>query len=164
MTIAETMVLAIEVASDAIRFRGFARETALPVGVTAIARDVSSDPPRPEELVNAIGIVSDHIDDVRRALPELTDAGLTVTISGIEVVAIAAVEVGANASLPFELSRHAAEDVFRTLATETRAERARNPGLDHALVDTVVAGCCIVVAIIRSLQLDHVMVVEPETR
>ncbi|MEZ5248756.1 MAG: hypothetical protein R2713_05920 [Ilumatobacteraceae bacterium] len=91
-----------------------------------------------------------------RERPDLVDA--PVSMSGPEATAIVAVELGGAAELPFELSRDAAEDVFRTMATERRADRAKNPGLDPLLVDRVVAGCCTVVAVMRKLQLDVLVV------
>ena len=130
----------------------------LPVGIATLADDLlTSDPPRPEELTNAIGAVFDHLDDVVRERPDVLDG--EVDVGGPEVTAIAAVEVGGAAHLPFVLSRDAAEDVFRTLATESHRQRAHNPGLDPSLVRTVVAGCCAVVAVMRRLQLDEVTVV-----
>jgi exopolyphosphatase / guanosine-5'-triphosphate,3'-diphosphate pyrophosphatase len=129
----------------------------LPVGIEMLAEDLLlSDPPRPEELTNAIGVVFDHFDDVVRELPAVL--GTAVGVAGPEAGAIAAVEVGGLAHLPFVLSREAAEDVFRTLATESHGQRAHNPGLDPALVRTVVAGCCAVVAVMRRLQLDEITV------
>ena len=133
------------------------RPMTLPVGVHTLAeRELLADPPRPEELTNAIGFVFDHFDDVVRELPAVV--GRAVEIEGPETRAIAAVEVGGTPALPFVLSREAAEDVFRTLATESRQQRARNPGLDQSLVATIVAGCCAVVAVMRRLHLDEVTV------
>ena len=128
----------------------------LPIGVLTLSADITTDPPRPEDLTNAIGLVADHLDDVVRARPDLVGAELT--ISGPEVTAMVAVEVGGPATLPFELDRAAAEDVFRTIVTEGRADRAHNPGLDVLLVDRIVAGCCAVVAVMRKLQVDTVTV------
>jgi exopolyphosphatase/guanosine-5'-triphosphate,3'-diphosphate pyrophosphatase len=129
----------------------------LPVGIdTLVERELITDPPRPEELTNAIGLVFDHFDDVVRLLPHVV--GASVEMEGPEVRAMAAVEVGAVPSLPFVLTRDAAEDVFRTLATESHRQRAHNPGLDPLLVGTIVGGCCAVVAVMRRLHLDEVTV------
>jgi exopolyphosphatase / guanosine-5'-triphosphate,3'-diphosphate pyrophosphatase len=128
----------------------------IPVGIDQIGRELSSDPPRPEELINAIGLVVDHLDDLARELPDVI--GTAVLLSGPPMEAIACVEVGAAASWPFVLTRDAAEDVFRTLATERHTERRRNPGLDPAHVETIVAGCCILVAIMRRLHLDELTI------
>ncbi len=126
------------------------------VGVVSLSSDLATDPPRPEELTNAIGLVADHLDDVVRDHPDLVGADLSM--AGPEVTAMVAVEQGGAAVLPFVLDRAAAEDVFRTLVTERRADRVHNPGLDALLVDRVVAGSCAVVAVMRKLQLDSVMV------
>lgn len=129
----------------------------IPFGIDVLsALHLESDPPRPEELTNAIGAVVDHLDDLVRIDPDVI--GATTSLRGPEAEAIAAVEVGGAPTLPFELTREAAEDVFRTLATEARADRAFNPGLDPDLVDRVVAGCCVVVGIMRRLHLSTVTV------
>ena len=139
----------------------------LPVGVASLRDDqLHSDPPRPEELTNAIGLVFDHMDDVVRAAPHAI--GADVELVGAEVTSIVAVEIGGDAVLPFTLTRDAAEDVFRTLATERAVDRRRNPGLDPAQVDSVVAGCCAVVAVLRRLQATeavvHALDLDPEGR
>lgn len=134
-----------------------AAEARLPVGiVTLTAEELHHDPPRPEELTNAIGAVHDHLDDVVRAFPHLLEAA--VELRGPEVAAIAAIELGATPEWPFVLSREAAEDVFRTVATEPRQQRRHNPGLPPELVDPVVAGSCAVVAVMRRLHLGDVAV------
>jgi exopolyphosphatase/guanosine-5'-triphosphate,3'-diphosphate pyrophosphatase len=129
-----------------------------PIGDEVLTQQlIASDPPRPEELTNAIGVVFDHLDDLLRERPEV--AGVPATVTGPVTREIVAVELGYEATLPFTLTRDAAEDVFRTLATESQAERALNPGLRREMVRTVVAGCCVTVAIMRRLQLDEVEVV-----
>lgn len=128
----------------------------IPLGVSTLSRsEFASDPPRPEELTNAIGAVVDHLDDMLRALPHAADAD-GVGIVGDLATVIAAVEFGGDPPLPFPLGRAAAEDVFRTVATESSAERALNPGLPAAAVDRIVAACCIVVAVMRHLHLNQV--------
>ncbi len=132
------------------------REVSLPIGVRSLSFGLAADPPRPEELINAIGWVADHLDDIVRDHPDVI--GGDISITGAEVTAMVAVEQGAAAVLPFTFSRTAAEEVFRTLVTECRAERMLNPGLDRALVDSVVAGSCAVVAVMRRLQIESVAV------
>ena len=128
----------------------------LPLGVVTLLAELASDPPRPEELTNAVGAVIDHLDDLVRERPDLV--GAPVSMSGPEITAVVAVELGGAAQLPFLLERAAAEDVFRTVATEPRDDRARNPGLDPLLVERIVAGSCAVVAVMRRLHLDAVTV------
>lgn len=128
----------------------------MPIGAVSLtAESITSDPPRPEELTNAIGTVFDHLDDMIRALPSTLDAD-GFGIVGDHAAVIAAVEVGGEPPLPFELDRAAAEDVFRTVATESAADRARNPGLPSDAVGSIVGACCIVVALMRHLHLDAV--------
>jgi exopolyphosphatase/guanosine-5'-triphosphate,3'-diphosphate pyrophosphatase len=128
-----------------------------PVGSAVLERGhLVTDPPRPEELTNAIGVVVDHVDDLVLERPDAIDAD--VEVFGPLAVAIAAVEHGGQPPLPFVLERAAAEDVFRTLATEAARERRLNPGLEADLVTSVVAGCCIMVGLMRRLHLPHVTV------
>ncbi len=138
-----------------------ASSIALPIGVADVQRrHLSNDPPLPEQLTNAIGEMLDHLEDAKRELNALRDA-TTVRISGPVAMVIAAVEVGHPIeSDEFVLTRDAAEDVFRTLATETHDERRHNPGLPLEWVPTVVGGCCVVVALLRGLHLDAVTVTD----
>jgi exopolyphosphatase/guanosine-5'-triphosphate,3'-diphosphate pyrophosphatase len=78
-------------------------------------------------------------------------------------VTVAAVEIGLarfdDATLNgFSLTRDAAEDVFRTLATENHQQRILNPGLPEDRNDIIVAGCCILVATMRRLHIDEIIV------
>jgi exopolyphosphatase/guanosine-5'-triphosphate,3'-diphosphate pyrophosphatase len=57
-----------------------------------------------------------------------------------------------------ELSRQAVEEVFRTLATERRSDRAHNPGLPPARVDEIVGATVVLVEIMRRLGLEQVVV------
>jgi exopolyphosphatase/guanosine-5'-triphosphate,3'-diphosphate pyrophosphatase len=93
-------------------------------------------------------------------LPGATEAE-AVDIVGDLATVIAAVEFGGTPPLPFRLPRAAAEELFRTVATESAKERARNPGLPAAAVDRIVAACCILVAVMRHLHLDQVDVGRP---
>jgi exopolyphosphatase/guanosine-5'-triphosphate,3'-diphosphate pyrophosphatase len=128
----------------------------IPLGAVSLGNELlESDPPRPEELTNAIGVVVDHLDDMLRALPGAVEAD-EVGIVGEHAAVIAAVEFGGDPPFPFSLQRAAAEDVFRTVATESSVDRARNPGLPADAVDTIVAACCIVVALMRHLDLEEV--------
>jgi exopolyphosphatase / guanosine-5'-triphosphate,3'-diphosphate pyrophosphatase len=151
----ETTVLAID----------DGRSSTLPIGVRTLTDDelAGPDPPKPEQLSNAIGLVEDHVEDVVLAHPDLGElvSATTVLVAGPVVLSVARVELGHD-DVPtgFVLSRPAAEDVFRTVATERRIERLHNPGLPSEHVDTIVAGCCLVVGLMRKLQLDRVEVAE----
>ena len=135
----------------------------IPFGsVTATASHTGSQRPKPEDLTNLIGAVADELEELGREIPALSSPSRVVGIAGT-IVTIAAVEIGltefnANELHGFELTRDAAEDVFRTLATETLDERVLNPGLPRERADIIVAGCCILVATMRRLHLDSIIV------
>ncbi len=138
---------------------GDSNEWVVPCGMSSLGRHhFTSDPPLPEDLTNAIGEMIDHLDDAVRELPWLAAAN-TIVVSGPCARTIAAVEHGAAiGAATFELSRGAAEDVFRTLATEPIIDRRHNPGLPGVHVESIVGGCCALVALIRCLHLDNVTI------
>jgi exopolyphosphatase / guanosine-5'-triphosphate,3'-diphosphate pyrophosphatase len=128
------------------------------------AAELPSDPPRPEELSNAISIVHDHLDEALRAAPRATEAQTIVGVGGT-VTTIAAVELGrptdgrpGDPTHHFFLTRDAAEDVFRTLAREPLADRVHNPGLPPERAGIIVGGCCIVVGLLRRLRAPGLLV------
>ncbi len=135
----------------------------MPFGAARLsATELHHDPPRPDELTNAIGLAFDHTDDAAREMAGITHVDVWVGVAGT-VVTIAAVEIGLSTwddaqVHGFRLSRAAVEDVFRTLATESRADRAHNPGLPADRVEVIVGGCCALVAVMRRLQLDEIVV------
>lgn len=139
------------------------RAASIPIGaVTATETDLTTDPPRPEDLTNVIGAVQDELEELGRLHPEMLTASRVVGIAGT-IVTVAAVEIGQatfdeGALHGFVLTREAAEDVFRTLATESLADRVRNPGLPRERADIIVAGCCILVGVMRRLQLQEITV------
>jgi exopolyphosphatase / guanosine-5'-triphosphate,3'-diphosphate pyrophosphatase len=127
---------------------------------------LTSDPPAPEELSNAVSAVRDQLADVDRAVPRVREAATVVGLAGT-ITTIAAIEQG----LPeydrdrihhFRLSRAAAEDVFRTLAVETVAQRRHNPGLEPERADVIVGGAIVLVAILRLFGFDEVLVSEAD--
>jgi exopolyphosphatase/guanosine-5'-triphosphate,3'-diphosphate pyrophosphatase len=125
-----------------------------------------SDPPEPEELSNAVSAVRDHLADVAREVPGVTSAATLVGLAGT-VTTLAAVELGLSTYDPeavhhFRLTREAAEDVFRTLATEPIAKRRHNPGLDPGRVDVIVGGAIIVVSILRHFGFPDMLVSETD--
>ncbi|MBM3800104.1 MAG: Ppx/GppA family phosphatase [Actinobacteria bacterium] len=118
-------------------------------------RHFTADPPRPEELTNAIGDTYDLVDDVIREIPDVVRATHFVGTAGT-IVTAAAVEMGQRVFDPaalhgFDLERAAVEDVFRTLATEPLADRVHNPGLPRDRADVIVGGLCVLVALMRRL-------------
>ncbi len=124
------------------------------------------DPPQPEELVMCLSMVELELDDVLREIPQVAGARSLVGLAGT-VTAAAAIEQGLTTYERdrihhFVLTKDAAEDVFRTLATEDRAQRIENPGLEEARADVIVAGLCILVKVMRQLQFDSCLVSEAD--
>jgi exopolyphosphatase / guanosine-5'-triphosphate,3'-diphosphate pyrophosphatase len=124
------------------------------------------DPPLPEELSNCLGEVEQHLDDVAREVPGAADAtrfiGLAGTVSTVAAVELGLLEYDRDAIHHFSLTRSAAEDVFRTLATEAVADRVHNPGLETARADVIVGGCCALVGIFRYFGFDECLVSEAD--
>jgi exopolyphosphatase / guanosine-5'-triphosphate,3'-diphosphate pyrophosphatase len=123
------------------------------------------DPPQPEELSACISLTDAYLDDVVREIPA-AEARTLVGLAGT-VTTVAAVEIGLETYdrdriHHFHLTREAAEDVFRTLATESRADRVHNPGLEEARADVIVGGCCVLVALFRRLGFDEMIVSEAD--
>ena len=135
----------------------------MPFGVVTITEaELHGDPPRAEELSNAISMVGDAVDNAAIERPVLGDAARVIGVAG-SIVTIAAIELGlrefdSSRLHGMQLSKDAAEDVFRTLATERLADRVHNPGLPVERAGVIVGGCCILVAIMRRLGLDHITV------
>jgi exopolyphosphatase/guanosine-5'-triphosphate,3'-diphosphate pyrophosphatase len=124
------------------------------------------DPPRPEELSQAVSVVRDHLADVARELPGVRGAGTLIGLAGT-ITTVAAIEMGlpgydAERIHHFRLKREAAEDVFRTLATETLQQRKHNPGLEPARADVIVGGVVVLVSILRAFEFDEVLVSEAD--
>jgi exopolyphosphatase/guanosine-5'-triphosphate,3'-diphosphate pyrophosphatase len=124
------------------------------------------DPPQPEELTAAISFADAYLEDVQRELPGVADARTLVGTAGT-ITTVAAVEIGLatydrDRIHHFRLTRDAAEDVFRTMATESRADRLHNPGLEAARADVIVGGCCVLVALFRRFGFDEMIVSEAD--
>ena len=124
------------------------------------------DPPRPEELRDALDDVHDRLEYAIVAVPALRDGRRMVGLAGT-VTTVAAVEIGLqdydrDRIHHFWLTRAAAEDVFRTLATEDRAARLGNPGLEDARADVIVGGCVALVGVMRFFEFDGCLVSEAD--
>jgi exopolyphosphatase/guanosine-5'-triphosphate,3'-diphosphate pyrophosphatase len=127
---------------------------------------LESDPPAPEELSNAVAAVRDLVAEVPRVIPGATEAATLVGLAGT-VTTVAAVELGLPEYDPekihhFVLTRAAAEDVFRTLATEDAEQRRHNPGLEPGRVDVIVGGTAVLVGIFRVLGFEEMLVSEAD--
>ncbi|MEZ5143636.1 MAG: exopolyphosphatase [Acidimicrobiales bacterium] len=124
------------------------------------------DPPAPEELTQCISLVDVHLDDVLREIPGAGEAATFVGLAGT-VTTAAAVELGLasydrDRIHHFRLTKAAAEDVFRTLATEPLADRIHNPGLERARADVIVGGLCVLVTIMRRFGFEDCLVSEAD--
>jgi exopolyphosphatase/guanosine-5'-triphosphate,3'-diphosphate pyrophosphatase len=129
-------------------------------------RFLEHDPPRPEELTACISFVDAHLDDVLRDVDGSASARTLIGVAGT-ITTVAAVEIGLaeydrDAIHHFVLTRRAAEDVFRTLATESLEQRKHNPGLEPARADVIVGGCCVLVAVMRRFAFDECLVSESD--
>lgn len=129
-------------------------------------RYIEHDPPRPEELSACVTITGAWLDDIDRELPQSHGAQTVIGVAGTIATAVA-VELGISeydrdAIHHFVLTREAAEDVFRTLATENREDRSCNPGLPAGRVDSIVGGMAILVKIMRHFDLDQLVASEAD--
>ena len=160
---APTDRLAMSLTDRELALRWGEVNAAVPVGVSVIqARWLAdADPPRPEELTNALGEVADHLDDVVRMHPDIVDVGVAA-VDGFGTWSIAQLESGvADPPSPFELDRITAEEIFRLAATEPRADRVDNPGLPSGDVDIVLSSLCVVVSAMRRLDIHRVSIARP---
>ena len=125
-----------------------------------------SDPPAPDELSNAVGVVRDEVEQLLRDEPAMREAATLVGLAGT-VSTMAAVELGLHQYdrdriHHFTLTRDAAEDVFRTLATERLADRIHNPGLERERADVIVGGAVVLVTVMRALDMPACLVSESD--
>ena len=116
------------------------------------------DPPRPASLTNAFGLVQDHLDDLLIDAPSIASAPAVIVV-GRYGEAMARVELGAD-TIPadYELRRADADEVFRTLAVESVDDRRHNPGLPDDQVESIIATCCVVLGIMRRLELRSIQI------
>jgi exopolyphosphatase/guanosine-5'-triphosphate,3'-diphosphate pyrophosphatase len=159
--------LVVDIGGGSTEFSLEAGTVSVDVGCVRLSETyLHEDPPAPEELHACIAVTREYLQDVRRELPGVADARTFVGLAGT-VTTVAAVELGLpaydrDAIHHFRLTRAAAEDVFRTLATESRADRIHNPGLEAARADVIVGGCCVLVTIFRELGFDECLVSEAD--
>jgi exopolyphosphatase/guanosine-5'-triphosphate,3'-diphosphate pyrophosphatase len=148
--------------------------TDAPVGVVSLEmgcvrlteKFLRHDPALPEELRDALDDVHDRLEDAVVDVPALRDASRMVGLAGT-VTTVAAVEMGLkeydrDRIHHFWLTRAAAEDVFRTLATEDRKARLGNPGLEEARADVIVGGCVALVGVLRFFGFEGCLVSEAD--
>ncbi len=156
--------LTVDIADRAVRIvvEG-AAEFTLPIGPVALFDGPleRSDLPSPVQLTNALGLVQDHLDDVIIAAPAIMTASSVLAV-GAHAVELARVEIGSR-DVPgaYALQRSDADEVFRTLALEPAIERRHNPGLDPTHVDSIVGTCCVILGIMRRLDLSQIVIAGP---
>jgi exopolyphosphatase / guanosine-5'-triphosphate,3'-diphosphate pyrophosphatase len=125
-----------------------------------------SDPPAPEELSQTVSVIRDYLADVDRDVPGASKAvtlvGLAGTVSTIAAVDQGLTEYNRDKIHHYRITRDAAEDVFRTLATESIAERAHNPGLEPGRVDVIVGGVAVAVCVMRHWNFSEMLVSESD--
>ena len=125
-----------------------------------------SDPPRPEELSDCLSVLALHWDDVRAAIPDVTSAaqfvGLAGTVSNCASMDLGLANYDRVAIHHHRLAKAAVEDVFRTVAIESLAERIHNPGLELQRADVIVGGMCVLVSIMRAFGFDECLVSEAD--
>jgi exopolyphosphatase / guanosine-5'-triphosphate,3'-diphosphate pyrophosphatase len=138
----------------------------VPVGCVRITDAwLHGDPPTAMELSQAISVIDAHLDDVDRELPMIRSADRMIGVAG-SIVTVAALELGRydrDVIHRMQLTKAAAEDVFRTVATESADDRAFNPGLHPDRVTTIVGGSAILVAVLRHYGLDGCLVSESDS-
>jgi exopolyphosphatase/guanosine-5'-triphosphate,3'-diphosphate pyrophosphatase len=137
------------------------------VGCVRLTEQVlHSDPPSAEELSVAVGIVRDHLADVDRTVPGAGRAKTLIGTAGT-VWTMGAIELGIDTSESARihhsrLTRDAAEEIFRTLATEPIEQRKHNPGLEPGRVDVIVGGVIVVVSVMRHWGFDELLISEAD--
>ena len=115
-----------------------------------------ADVPAPEQLTNAIALVQDHLDDLLIEAPSIA-AAPAVVAAGKHARVLAMVELGADAvPTGYRLERRAADEVFRTLVVEPISDRVANPGLPSSHVESIIGTCCVILGVMRRLDLRHV--------
>lgn len=139
----------------------------LDIGCVRVAeRFLETDPPTALELSQAVSVVRIYVREARNQFPEMREAARLVGVAGT-FTTMAAVEMGLveydrNKVHHFDLTRAAAEDVFRTFATEPLADRVHNPGLAPERADVIVAGALVAVCVMRELEFESCLVSESD--
>lgn len=125
-----------------------------------------SDPPTAEELSQAVHVVREHLADVAREVPGVRSAktlvGLAGTVSSMAMIEQGLAVYDRDRVHHFRLTKAAAEDVFRTLATEAIEDRRHNPGMEPGRVDVIVGGAIILVSILRTFGGNEVLTSESD--
>ncbi len=149
--------------SSLTNFEDISNVVSVPIGSVRITkRHLSSDPPLPEELSNAIGDIREYLNDVERQIPSIRSRkkwiGVAATVTTAAAVELGLAEFDVNKIHEMKLTREMMEEIFRTLATEAYADRIHNPGLEPERADVIVGGVAIIVSIMRHFELSEIYV------
>jgi exopolyphosphatase/guanosine-5'-triphosphate,3'-diphosphate pyrophosphatase len=113
-----------------------------------------------------VHVVREHLADVLREVPAVATAktlvGLAGTVSSFAMIEQGLATYDRDRVHHFLLTKAAAEDVFRTLATEAAADRRHNPGLEPGRVDVIVGGAVILVTLLRTFGFDELLTSESD--
>ncbi len=140
--------------------------TSLDIGCVRLSeRYLHGDPPRPEELHEAIRDVEANLVEAERAVP-IQEARTVIGLAGT-VTSLAAMDLKLDAYDPdavhhYRLTRAAIESLFRYLASSTREELRGEPGLEPARADVIVGGALVLAAMMRRWDFDAVVVSEAD--
>ncbi len=156
-------VMSVDIA-ETITVRYGSRLSSLPTTMSELLAELDdADPPSPQSLTNAIGAITDDVDNLLRERPDVAQPDM-LELSGDEAWHLAIVERGEAPDTAVDrlpLGRDDLEDLFRTLATERRGDRLHNPALQADRVDSILATCCAVLAIMRRLQFGTAAAIRP---
>ena len=139
----------------------------LDVGCVRVTeRFLPDDPPSAEQLSQAVSVVRIELQEAARQIPAIRVArqlvGVAGTFTTMAAVEMGLVEYDRDKVHHFDLTRAAAEDVFRTLATERLSDRVHNPGLAPERADVIVAGALVAVSIMREFEFSSCLVSEAD--
>ena len=115
---------------------------------------------------DSVSVVRDYLTDVDRAVSGAGHAKTLIGTAGT-VWTMGAIELGVDASdgehiHHSRLTHDAAEEIFRTLATEPIEQRKHNPGLEPGRVDVIVGGVIVVVSVMRHWGFTELLVSEAD--
>lgn len=141
----------VDLSSSMVRLSGDKLALDFPVIPNELLADASHDrPPHPIDLTNAIGEVSDLVDDALRTQNLARPSSSALNVIGETGTALARLETGSESATESSVDREVVEELFRMLATDGVTGRLDHPGLlknDGDLLPSL----CIVVAIVRRL-------------
>jgi exopolyphosphatase/pppGpp-phosphohydrolase len=146
---------------DIVDSHGGRTRIEVPAGAHTLTGEISGDPPSSMSLANAVGSASDDMEEALRQCPDLALVRQW-SASGPIATTAAAIELGVCDPAAIDglvLTKSQGEEIFRTIVTESRADRAHNPGLDHGQLDTIVGGLCVLVSAFRRLGISELTIV-----